>query len=198
MTKPLPLACVLMASGFSRRFGGNKLLARYQGKPLYAWAMETIPPGVFAQVVVVARDAEVLLAAQARGFLALSRPEATERISGTIRLGLETVLGAGSAIAGCCFMVCDQPLLSRESVAALAAAFREEPACIWALGYEQKKGNPVIFPAALFEELYNLEATQSGSAVIRRHGNLLRLWEVRHARELLDVDTLEDLQGLGR
>lgn len=193
-----PLACVLMASGFSRRFGGNKLLAEYQGKPLYAWAMDAIPAEIFAQVVVVARHPDVAQAARAKGFFTLCRPEATEHISGTIREGLRAVMDTEAPIIGCCFMVCDQPLLARQSVEKLAAAFQREPQCVWALSHGHKKGNPVIFPAALFEELCALSPTERGNAVILRHEGLLRLKEAQHPWELLDVDTLEDLGALPR
>ena len=191
-----PLACVLMASGFSRRFGSDKLLAGHRGRPLYAWAMDAIPPEAFAQAVVVARCPEVARAARARGFFALSRPEATEHIAGTIREGLRAVTDTKAPIAGCCFVACDQPLLARQSVEELAAAFQREPQCIWALSHGGERGSPVIFPASLFEELRALAPTERGSTVIQRHEGLLRLLEARHPWELLDVDILEDLAAL--
>ena len=38
----MDIGCVLMASGFGRRFGSNKLLAPAGGVPLVRRAMETV------------------------------------------------------------------------------------------------------------------------------------------------------------
>ena len=36
MKELLPVGCVIMASGVSRRFGSNKLLADFRGEPMLA------------------------------------------------------------------------------------------------------------------------------------------------------------------
>lgn len=189
----LPIACVLMASGFARRFGENKLLTPFRARPLVEWAMLAVPPGVFSRVVLVTRYDEVAALAQTHGMQAIVKPAQTVHASGTIREGLRA---AGPDVAGCCFMVSDQPLLSRRSVQALADAFRAAPESIWALGAENQKGNPVIFPAAFFDALLALDEAQTGSAVIRRHPQALRVLNIADARELADVDTLQDLSLL--
>ena len=93
------------------------------------------------------------------------------------------------------FMVADQPMLRRDTVAALVDFFAEEPEKIAALGHGGKRGNPCIFPAAFFPELLALEGDRGGSAVIRRHGESLRLMECAE-EELRDVDELGDLAVL--
>ena len=40
------IALIYMASGFSRRFGGNKLLAPLAGKPLYRHGFDHLQDGV--------------------------------------------------------------------------------------------------------------------------------------------------------
>ena len=47
------LGCVIMASGVGRRFGGNKLMADFQGKPLLQYALEATE-GIFARRIVPA------------------------------------------------------------------------------------------------------------------------------------------------
>ena len=46
-----PVGCVIMASGLARRFGSNKLLADFGGRPLLCRALEVtatppLPPGL--------------------------------------------------------------------------------------------------------------------------------------------------------
>ena len=53
-----PVGCVIMASGLGKRFGGNKLMADFHGKPLLQSALEATD-GLFAKRVVVTRHESV-------------------------------------------------------------------------------------------------------------------------------------------
>mgnify|MGYP000712526894 CR=1 FL=1 len=53
MKKSLTVGCVIMASGLSRRFGANKLLADFCGQPMLCRAFAaTATPGIAARIVV--------------------------------------------------------------------------------------------------------------------------------------------------
>jgi len=91
------------------------------------------------------------------------------------------------------FLVSDQPLLRRESVAELVRLWRQQPEKIAALGSGGVRGNPCLFPARFFPELQNLREDRGGNTVIRRHEEDLVLLEV-DARELADVDTPEAMR----
>ncbi len=54
-----PVGCVIMASGLARRFGSNKLLANFGGRPLLCRALEITATPALAARVVVTRSAEV-------------------------------------------------------------------------------------------------------------------------------------------
>ena len=84
-------------------------------------------------------------------------------------------------------------ILARASVEKLIAAFRAEPGRIAALGWQGRRGNPVVFPRRLFGELSALAGDIGGGAVVKRHPELLTLVEAGSARELADVDAPEDL-----
>ena len=65
----MKIGCVVMAAGNSRRFGGNKLLADWEGKPLAAYALDAVPAG--AEAAVVSQYPAVLAMAAERGFAAV-------------------------------------------------------------------------------------------------------------------------------
>lgn len=186
---PLRVGCVLMASGFGRRFGGNKLLARMEGEPLYRRAMETLAPVPFARRVVVSRFEPVLRAGPAYGFAPVWNAAAVEGIAATVRLGTAALEGLDGAL----FAVCDQPFLTTESILHLLYSFEKSPQNIHALSWAGARGNPVLFPAALFAELRTLTGDVGGGRVIKRHPERLTLVEAISPRELADVDRPEDL-----
>lgn len=189
----LTIGCVVLAAGNARRFGQNKLAADLRGRTLIRRALEAVPPGVFQSVRVVTQYPEIETLAAEFGFAPVRNDAPEAGLSRTIALGL----GALPPCQGALFLVADQPLLRRESVASLAALWRAHPDCIAALGHGGVRGNPCLFPAAFFPELLALEGDRGGSAVIRRHRDRLLLLET-DPRELLDVDTPEALAQLTR
>lgn len=187
----LKLGCVVMAAGNARRFGNNKLAAHLEGRSLIRRTLEAVPPEAFTEVVVVTQYPEVIDLAGEFHFVPVRNPHPDYGISHTIRLGLAALGDCDGAM----FLVSDQPLLKRESVAALAALWREHPEGIAALGHNGTRGNPCVFPARLFPELLALTEDRGGNTVIRRHEEVLRLLEVQE-EELADVDTPQALEAL--
>ena len=187
----MELGCVIMPAGSGLRFGGNKLARELDGKPLYQRALEAVPDHVFQTVVAVTQyDAVAALAAE-KGFQWVRNRHPDWGVSHTIQLGLAAVGDCGGVL----FMTADQPFLTAETVARLAAAFLETPDQIVAAASRGKRGNPCLFPANLFPELLKLEGDVGGSRVIRAHPDRLRLMEVP-AIQLADADTPEALEQL--
>lgn len=187
----LKLGCVVMAAGNARRFGDNKLAARLEGRSLIRRTLEAVPPETFDTVAVVTQYEEILKLAGEFSFTAVRNVHPDFGLSRTIALGL-TALGDCDAAM---FLVSDQPLLRRESVAALARFWRERPDKLAALAHGGVRGNPCVFPARFFPELLALTEDHGGNTVIRRHEEDLRLLEVPEA-ELTDVDTPQALAKL--
>ena len=187
----LKLGCVVMAAGNARRFGENKLAARLEGRSLIQRTLEAVPPEVFDAVAVVSQYQEILDLAGEFGFTPIRNVHPDFGLSRTIALGL-TALGECD---GAMFLVSDQPLLRRESVAALARFWRERPDKLAALAHGGVRGNPCVFPARFFPELLALTEDHGGNTVIRQHEEDLRLLEVPEA-ELTDVDTPQALAKL--
>ena len=116
-----PIGCVIMASGLARRFGSNKLLADFGGRPLLCRALDATDTPQLACRIVVTRSAEVETLCQTLGVACLRH--ALPGRNDTVRLGLEALLTLQPGLAGCIFLPGDQPLLRRETVEALVCAF---------------------------------------------------------------------------
>ena len=132
---PAPaLGCVVMASGLGRRFGGNKLMADFCGAPLIANALALAALPLLACRIVVTRSEEVEALCNAQGVPVLRHAQPYR--SDAVRLGLAALLGKEPALRGCLFLPGDQPLLTQQSVEALALAAAPDAivrlcACRW-------------------------------------------------------------------
>lgn len=184
------LGCVIMASGLGRRFGSNKLIADFNGRPMLAWALDATE-GVFARRVVVTRHDTVEAYCQERG-IAVIRHELPYR-SDTVRLGLDFI---GDEISGCMFCPGDQPLLLRETVHTMALTAARLPEYIWQLTDGERPGTPVVFPKWAFEELRSLPDGKGGNVLAKKYPEQVRFVPTRDSYELLDVDQPDDLNTL--
>ncbi len=183
------LGCVIMASGMGKRFGGNKLMADFRGKPMIQRALDATE-GLFSRRVVVTRHESVaeLCREQNVDVILHDLPNRND----TVRLGLEAL----GDLDACMFVPGDQPLLRRETVAMLLDIWKESPECILRPAYEDTEGSPVLFPSWAFPELKNLPEGKGGGAVIKNHPHDVRRVCVANPFELADADTPEMLELL--
>lgn len=191
MDTALKLGCVVMAAGNARRFGENKLAAQLRGRSLILRALESVPAELFHSVVVVTQYPEIMRLAKEFHFAAVHNEHPDWGISHTVQLGLTELRDC----AGVLFLVSDQPLLRRESVAELAELWKRQPEKIAALAHNGVRGNPCLFPARFFPELLELREDHGGNTVIRRHEEDLVLLEAAE-QELTDVDTPQALKEI--
>lgn len=189
------LGCVLMASGHSRRFGDDKLLFPLNGKPMAAHVMDALPEGLFVLSAVVTRSPEIAVLARQRRLTAVMNPDLTDDPAVTIRLGLGAM---PTGLDGCLFAVCDQPGLRTRSIERMVAVFAADPQAVVILCYAGRRGNPVLFPSALFGELSALPPHMTGRQVLERHPERLFFVEAGDESELQDIDTPEDLRRFTR
>ncbi|GEM_PF-144201 len=187
------LAAIIMASGHSKRFGSNKLLTGFRGKPLIENLMEKIPSALFSEVCVVSIYDEILDLCEKYRIKPVRNTDITDDISVTIRTGLENI---DRNVKGCMFIVGDQPLLKSETIMKLASRFYNNPDRICLLNSDGRRGNPVVFPNSLFHELMSLQNHQSGRSVIANHPDEITECSISDSRELLDADFPADLRKL--
>ncbi|WP_251208032.1 nucleotidyltransferase family protein [Acetatifactor aquisgranensis] len=182
--------CVIMASGLGRRFGDNKLMADFRGKPLLQWTLDATE-SIFRLRIVVTRHAAVreLCRRQNIDVIFHDLPYRSD----TVRLGLQAIL---PDIDSCMFCPGDQPLLRWDTVASLALSAFHEKEGIWRTAFEDAVGSPVLFPAWAFPELLTLPEGKGGGFVLKKYPGQVHTTPVRDKYELMDIDTPEDLTFL--
>lgn len=181
-----------MASGLGKRFGGNKLLADWNGAPLIDGIL-AITDGLFARRIIVTRHADVARHCRARKAETILHD--LPHRNDVVRLGIEAI---GMQMKGCMFAPCDQPLLRRESVIQLCSAFEDAPEYIYRLCSADAPGTPVLFPRDCFGALSRLPDGRGGSALMDAHPARVKAVYTLDEWELMDVDTPEDMRRLHR
>lgn len=186
---------ILLAAGFSTRFGANKLLA-----PLPSGAAHAGMPVAVAS----ARNlAEVLPES-----LAVVRPRA-QKVSQLLReAGCRTVVcrnaaqGMGTSLAagvraaddadGWVVALADMPFIRTETIRRIVQALQEGVA-IAAPACAGERGHPVGLASRFRDELLALTGDEGARQILAAHADSIRLYETGDRGILRDVDVPADL-----
>lgn len=183
------IAGIVLAAGASRRMGEQKLLLPIAGRPLVRHAVERLlAAGLSDIVVVLGREADAVARALADLPVRTAvNPRYAEGQSTSVRAGLDALAPGTEAVV---IALGDQPGVEPAVVRRLVAAFRSSGRPIAAPAYRDGRGNPVLFGAALFDELRAVTGDEGGRGVIRR--DPLRVVEVA-----VDGDSPRDIDTPG-
>ena len=184
----LDIGLIITASGYSRRFGSNKLLTKINGIPMIEYILKASDTPVFSKRAVVTRYAEVSDICEKYGIPCLMHSFPYQ--NDTVRIGTEYT----EMSDGCCFCTADQPFIRRESLETLALLFSHSPNNIFRASFGDKFGNPVLFPKEFYPELKHLPHDKGGSVVIKKYPDRVMYSPIRDIYELYDIDTSEDLK----
>jgi molybdenum cofactor cytidylyltransferase len=187
------IAAIVLAAGFARRMGRQKLLLELRGKPVVRWSVEAILPYVGDTVVVTGQDDGALRAALnglAVRFAVNPRPQGGQGSSIAIGAAALKPWTAAALVA-----LGDQPRLPDGLIARLLAERERSGKAIAAPVYRGTQGTPVLFSAEVFAELRALDGDAGARAVVLARPDRVAPVEI-DAPMPPDVDTPEDYARL--
>ena len=191
------IAGLLLASGASRRFGSNKLVAPLGGRAVVRWSAEALADAVDESWVVVPADAaEVRAALRGLPVHLVENLEAREGIASSIRAGLSALPVDAEAVV---MTLGDQPLIDREVIRRVVRTWRarrRETSAVVA-EYDDGRGHPVLFSGTLFPALLALDGDRGARELLASLGDSVTAVTIAGARPA-DVDTPDALSALAR
>jgi molybdenum cofactor cytidylyltransferase len=191
------IAGIVLAAGTSSRMGRAKLLLPLAGRPVLQHVLDALADAPVDEIVVVlGPEPGVVKAAVIRP------PRARFVVNGRYAEGQSTSLRAGLSAASeeveaAIVLLGDQPGIRSDAIAALAAAFLENPQGpgVVQATYGGRQGHPTLLARTVWREIIAGPADEGAREWIGRHPDRRRQVEVG-GRIPEDIDTPQDYERL--
>ncbi len=186
MTKPI--GAIVLAAGFSRRFGSSKLLAGLSsGKSVFQQTVGRITEAFPDRLVVTRPEMAAALQGLAQETSILSFEHAEQGMGATLAFAAQYIGGWD----GCVVCLGDMPFIETSTYRDISEQVTADT--IVTPTFESKHGNPVAFGRNFFTDLAALTGDSGGRELTSMYPRAVRELQVSDPGILQDIDTLEEL-----
>ena len=185
----IPTDAIVMAAGYSRRMGKNKLQLPYRDTNLLGYTLEKLSFLPFYNIYVCGREEWVKQLAEKFNYIYLENKNSHLGQSESVKLGVSSSSGEGIV-----FFTGDQPLLTKNSILKIYFEFLKYNYITIPVA-EGERFSPVFFPFKKRQELLKLEGDTGGREVIK-NSSLISLVDFSSKTEFLDIDTPEEYNDI--
>lgn len=193
---------ILLAAGYSRRFGDRKLLAEINGTPLYRFSLDRIrklSEKLKESSVLVVTSYPEIEAYCRKQRVAVIRNDGTDNtgIASSIQKSLEYLetqerKRADSRMTDV-FFTADQPGLDETDVLAFLNQYASQNKKIGTMECRNIWRSPNVFDVCYRPELLQLSADKGGKTIMKQHTEDVFCFHTEKESQFLDIDTREDL-----
>lgn len=185
------IAALMLAAGYSRRFGADKRrLVLADGRSLLAASL-ALPCSMLEDVWLVLRPDEALTELELpKGVHIVQNPATAQGMGHSLAAGAQRLLAESNAEAVAIFLA-DMPSIRRHSLEALMAC--AAPDRIVLPSHQGKRGHPVVFGRHFWPQLSALAGDTGAREVLQQHAESVRIVELDDPGVLQDIDTPADL-----
>ena len=186
MTKPV--GAIVLAAGFSNRFGSSKLLAGLSsGKTVFQQTVERIAEAFPERFVITRPEMVAALQGLAQGTSILSFEHADQGMGATLAFAAQQI----EDWDGCVVCLGDMPFIKTSTYRRIAKLVTA--GSIVTPTFDSKIGNPVAFGKNLYTDLKALTGDSGGRKLTSIYPHVVRELQVADPGILHDIDTPEEL-----
>lgn len=195
---------VILASGFGRRAGGDKLDLAWGGHTMLYNAIKNAFFSELDEVIVVVQAKHMQLCKKYIALFVQGKAErikvvinmkAHEGMAASVRLGVEYCHVESSAVL---FLLADQVFFQSHDINGMCAMYKHEKPSILAAFYNEVRKNPVLFSLDLHrEELLSLHGDMGARNILQKCEKNVARFFLHNSLKCVDIDTQEDYVTYG-
>ncbi|HSI24391.1 MAG TPA: nucleotidyltransferase family protein [Methylotenera sp.] len=188
---------ILLAAGFSRRFGSTDKLLQLlaDGRPIALASAEHLIQAIPECIAVLRPENKALAALLVNAGLKVifcndNEQEMADSLTAAIRYSSSFEAAKGGFVIG----LADMPYIRSETIRAVADKVAGG-ASIVIPTYQSQRGHPVGFSSKFRNALENLQGDEGARSIIKRYPNEIHFLPTDDAGILADIDTPADLSN---
>jgi molybdenum cofactor cytidylyltransferase len=174
-----------LAAGESKRYGSNKLLSVYRGKPLIEHILNLVKKNFLNKVIVLGKyKEEIEKNVDLRNFIIVHNKNYFEGLSSSLKEGIKKSITPWTMI-----FLADMPEIQKEFIDILINKKSTEFLAYY-LTYKNQKGFPVLINERLYDRISEIYGDK-GLRTILKDKTLAYSIEINDSRCLFDIDKRE-------
>jgi len=189
---------ILLAAGFSRRFGAaDKLLQLLpDGRPIALAAAGNLIKAIPLTIAVLRPNNKALAELLKNAGLEIifcdsQQTEMADSLSAAVHFAAQF----DESSAGFVIALADMPYIKPDTIRAIAHELNAGESIV-APTYQNERGHPVGFSAKFRSELEQLKGDEGARAILKRHADQVKLLECNDPGIVADIDTSQDLNTI--
>ncbi|WP_304942149.1 molybdenum cofactor cytidylyltransferase [Vallitalea guaymasensis] len=182
------VTAIILAAGFSRRFGREKLLMKLDGKPMITHVIETIIKSDFKEIILVYQNEEIKKIAENYNVKYVYNQSAITGMSSSIKCAIMEASETDAYM----FINGDQPFVDSQVIEELITTFNNRKESIIVPRYDGERGNPVIFGSNWKDDFLRITGDIGGRNIIKDNKDEVYYLDISESKWGLDIDTKED------
>jgi molybdenum cofactor cytidylyltransferase len=184
---------IILAAGFSRRLGRDKLLLEINHGPIIENVIRAAVKSSLDEIILVYRRKVVKAIADSYRIKTIQNEDAKNGQSTSVVKGIRAANAATDAYL---FMVGDQPFLNSETINCILDCHVKKPDQIIVPLYNDHAGTPVLFPVSFQNDLLLIRGDTGGRSVIQAFKDRVTHIGIEQSSIGYDVDTMEDFENI--
>ena len=190
----MKLSIIVLASGNSKRFNGNKLLHKIDKKPMYLYTVDKLidlkkSNQNVDEIIFVTKYDKIINDLKNKDIKVVKNNNSEFGISQSVKLGVSNSLNNAYM-----FIVCDQPYIKKDTIDKFINEFIESEKNLGAVSNDGILLNPTIFTNKYKKELLKLDGDKGGKKILLENRDDLFVCEVLDKKELIDIDFKSQLE----
>jgi len=183
------ISLIVLASGYGKRFGSNKLFTDIDGKEMYLHILAKLCniKEEAAEIILVSQYEEILNTAKKLGITAVRNDRADEGISASIKAGLNAAKGSSWYF----FFTADQPYINEDSIKGFIENVTKSGFLLGSVYSEGIPGSPTAFNVRYRDKLLALTGDMGGRKIINSNPSDVFWYEISK-KEITDIDYKKD------
>ena len=181
---------IILASGFSRRMGRDKLLLEIEGEKIIERVIKACKSSNLGNIILIYREDDIKSIGDKYKIKTIYNPNANLGQSEAMKLGIKE---AGN-VEHYMFFVGDQPFLTSELINKLILEYKITKTTILVPYYNGNRGMPMIISSKYKEELLNIVGDKGGRDIVNKYILEVEKVHIKEEKQGLDIDSPEDFR----